>query len=85
MDVKRHCIIITRAMLPSAGISCCRVSVRPSVCPSVTSRCSTKPAKRRMTQRTLHDNPGNLVFLLPKILAKLKRGHPQRRSQIQVG
>jgi len=75
MDVKRHCIIITRAMLASAGISCCRVSVRPSVCPSVTSRCSTKPAKRRMTQRTLHDNPGNL-FLVAENLGKTQTGSP---------
>ena len=29
---------------------------------SVTSQSSTKMAKRRMTQITLHDNPGNLVF-----------------------
>ena len=34
----------------------------PSVCPSVTSRCSTKTAKRRITQTTPHDSPGNLVF-----------------------
>jgi len=32
------------------------------VCPSVTSRCSTKTAKRRITQTTPHDTPGTLVF-----------------------
>jgi len=32
-----------------------------SVCLSVTSRCSTKPAKRRITQTTPHDSPGTLV------------------------
>ena len=34
----------------------------PSVCPSVTSRCSTKTAKRRITQITPHDTPKTLVF-----------------------
>ena len=38
------------------------VSVSPSVCRSVTSRCSTKTAKRRMTQTTAHETPGSLVF-----------------------
>jgi len=33
-----------------------------SVCPSVTSRCSTKTAKHRITQTTLHDSTGTLVF-----------------------
>jgi len=34
------------------------------LCPSVsvTSRCSTKTAKRRITQTTPHDTPGTLVF-----------------------
>ena len=32
------------------------------LCPSVTSRCSTKMAKRRITQTTPHDSPGTLVF-----------------------
>jgi len=38
------------------------VALCPSVCLSVTSRSSTKTAKRRITQRTQHDNPGILVF-----------------------
>jgi len=33
-----------------------------SVCLSVTSRSSTKAAKRRITQTTPHDTPGTLVF-----------------------
>jgi len=33
-----------------------------SVCPSVTSRRSTKSAKRRITQITPHASPGTLVF-----------------------
>jgi len=42
---------------------------------SVTSRCSTKMAKRRITQATPHNSPGT-SFLLPKISAKFERGHP---------
>jgi len=38
------------------------LSVRPSVRLSVTSRCSTKTAKRRITQTTPHDSLGTLVF-----------------------
>ena len=34
----------------------------PSVCLSVTSRCSTKTAKRRITQTKPHDSPRTLVF-----------------------
>jgi len=49
---------LTHETLVSAGISCCRVSV----CPSVTSRCSTETVKRRITQTTPHDSPENLVF-----------------------
>ena len=41
---------LTRTTLASAVISCRRVSVRPFVCPSVTSQYSTEMAKRRITQ-----------------------------------
>ena len=53
-----------------------------SVCLSVclTSRCSTETAKRRIMQAAPHDSTRTLVFS-----AKLKRGHPQRRRQMQVG
>ena len=34
----------------------------PSVCLSITSRSSTKTAKRRITQTTSHDSSGTLVF-----------------------
>jgi len=34
----------------------------PSVRPSVTSRCSTKTAKHRITQTRPRDTPGNLVY-----------------------
>jgi len=42
--------------------SCRHVSVRPSVCTSVTSRHCTKMAKHRITQTVLHNSPGTLVF-----------------------
>ena len=55
-----------RAMLcirgTSHGAVSVRLSDRPSVRPSVTSRCSTKTAKDRITQTTPHDSPGSLVF-----------------------
>ena len=54
-----------------------------SVCLSVTSRCSVKTAKRRITQTTPHDSPGT-CFLTPKISAKFDRGHPLRGRQMQV-
>jgi len=47
-----------RAMLCIRGTSHGPVSV----CLSVTSRCSTKTAKRKITQTTPHDSPGTLVF-----------------------
>ena len=49
-----------RAMLCIRGTSHGPVSVRLSVRPSVTSRCSTKTAKRRITQTTPHDSPWTL-------------------------
>jgi len=68
-----------RAMLCIPGTSHGPVSVSVSVCvcPSVTSRCSTKTAKRRITQTTPHDTPGT-SFLMPKISAKFDRGHTLR-------
>jgi len=51
-----------RAMLCIRGTSHGPVSVCLSVCPSFTSQCSTKTAKRRITQTTPHDSPGNLVY-----------------------
>jgi len=49
-----------RAMLCIRGTSHGPVSV--CLCLSVTSRSSTKTAKRRITQTTPHDTPGTLVF-----------------------
>ena len=51
----------------------------------LTSRCSTKTAKRRITQTTPHDSPGTLGFPVPKISAKLKRGHPNRGAKCRWG
>ena len=45
-----------------------------TVCLSVTSRCSTKTAKHRITQTTPHDSPGT-SFLKPKISAKFDRSN----------
>ena len=49
--------VLAMALCPSVYTSVCL-----SVSPSVTSRCSTKTAKRRITQTTPHDTPKTLVF-----------------------
>jgi len=54
--------VLYRAMLCIRGTSHGLVSVRSSVCLSVTSRCSTKTAKRRITQTKSHDTSGTLFF-----------------------
>ena len=51
------------------------LSVRLSVCPTVTSRSSTKTAKRRITQTTPHDTSGTLVFDA-KDLREIRPGSP---------
>jgi len=73
-----------RAMLCIRGTSHGPVSVRLSVCPSVTSRCSTKTAKRRITQTTPHDTPGILVFWCQRF-PRNSTGHFLRGCQMQVG
>jgi len=54
-----------------------RRSVRPSVCLSVTSQCSTKTAKPKITQTMPHDSPGIPVCRrfkdLGEILARSRR------------
>ena len=53
--VSEHtCIIFTARCYASAILAM-------ALCLSVTSRCSTKTAKRRITQTTPHDSPGTLV------------------------
>jgi len=46
--------VLTMGLCPSSVCVC--------PCLSVTSRCSTKTAKQRITQTTPHDSPGTLVF-----------------------
>ena len=41
-------------------------------------------AKCRIMQTMPHGGPGTVCFLVPKISAKLKQGHPQWRHQMQV-
>ena len=57
------------------------------LCPSVTSRCSTKTAKRRITQTTNNNTRyhRDSSFLVPKISAKFDRGHPLRGRRMQMG
>ena len=60
-------IIFTARCYASAVLAmglclCLCLSVSVCVCLSVTSRSCTKTAKRRITQTTPHDSPGNLVF-----------------------
>jgi len=53
-----------------------------ALCLSVTSRCSTKTAKDRITQTKPHDSSS---FVMPKIFAKFDLGHPLRGRQMQAG
>jgi len=53
------------------------------LCPSVC-RCSTKTAKRRITQTTPQGESSESSFLVSKISAKFDRGHPLRGHQMQV-
>ena len=53
------------------------------VCLSLTSRCSTKTAKCRITQTTPLDSPGT-SFLMPKIASEFDWGHPVWGHQMQV-
>jgi len=53
--------VFTCTTLVSAHISCHHVSV----CPSVTSRCSTETAKCRITQTMPHDSPGTFSCQKP--------------------
>ena len=73
-----------RAMLCICGTSHGPVSVSVSV--SVTSRCSTKTAKCRITYHTNNTTryPRDSSFLKPKISAKFDQGHPLRGRQMQV-
>ena len=73
-----------RAMQCIRGTSHDPVSVCRSVRPSVTSRCSTKTAKRRITQTTPHDSPGTVVFCRQRS-PRNSTGSPLRGRRMQVG
>ena len=60
------------------------VSVCVCLSVSVTSRCFTKTAKRRITQTTPHDSSGTLVFYT-KDLREIRQGSPPTGRQMQVG
>jgi len=82
-----YTILYGNSFLPRDAVHSRYYSHGPvSVClpVSVTSRSSTKTAKRGITQTTPHDSPGNSSFLMPKISAKFHRGHPLRGRQMQV-
>jgi len=49
---------------------------RVSVCLSVTNRCSTETAERRITQTTPRDSSGTLVFFVAEDLGKTQTGSP---------
>jgi len=51
------------------------MALYPSVSVSVTSRCSTKIAKHRITQTKPHDSPGTLVSVA-KHLTEISPGSP---------
>ena len=68
-----------RAMLCIRGTSHGPVSVCLSVRPSVTSRCSTKTAKRRIHTNNTTRLPRDSSFLMPKISA-IRPGSPPTRA-----
>ena len=62
---KIHCLVdgCTRPDNFYRAMPCMRGTIAwPCVCPSVTSRSSTKTAKRRITKTAPHDSAGTLVF-----------------------
>ena len=60
--VKSRLVFTARCYASAVLAMALCLSVCLSVRPSVTSRNSTKTAKRRITQTTPHDSPGTLVF-----------------------
>jgi len=72
-----------RAILCMRSTSHGPVSV--CLCLSVTSRSSTKTAKRRITQTTPHDSPGILVFWCQRPPRNSTGVPPLRWCQMQVG
>jgi len=58
-EIDQRFYFFTAQCYPSAVLA---MSLCLSVCLSVTSRCSTKTAKRKITQTTPHDSQDTLVF-----------------------
>ena len=85
----RVAVFFYRAMLCIRGTSHARytltVCVRLSLSVSVTSRCSTKTAKHRITQTTPHDTPGTLVFWCQRSPRNSTGVIPLRERRMQVG
>ena len=79
---RRTVLIFTARCYASAVLA---MALCPSVRPSVTSRCSTKTAKRRITQTTPHDTPGNLVYCRQRSPWNSTGVTPLRGRQTQVG
>jgi len=70
-------VVFTARCYASAVLAmglCLSVCVCVCLCLSVTSRCSTKMAKRRIIQTTPHDTPGILVFSGAKDLRENRPG-----------
>ena len=80
-----HSTVFTALCYASAVLA---MGLCPSVCVclsvSITSRCSTKTAKRRITQTTPHDTPG-LSFSDAKDLREIRPGSPPTRAPNEGG
>ena len=78
------CLVFTARRYAKRGVCRRHVSVRLSVCMSVTLRYCIKTAKRRITQIMPHDSPLT-SFGTSKFTAKFERDHPLGWQQIKVG
>jgi len=72
------CTIFTTRCYASAVLA-------TGLCPSVTSRCSAKTAKRRITQTAPHDSPGTLVFLCQRSPRNSTRVTPYEGAECRWG
>jgi len=74
----RHTAPILQVVNYLRGICCHRVSIRLSV----TSRSSTKTAKRRITQTTSYDKSTDSSLLRPNIMAKFQLSGASNRGEV---
>ena len=77
----RH-FVFTRATLASAGISCCRVSVRLSVSHKSSVLLKQLNVGSRKQRHTIASDSS---FLMPKISTKIKRGRPNGGAKCRWG